>query len=275
MAWQIWVASILAGTSIYNSSKNRRAGNRANDMANQLAAENMARQNEIAEEQLAFQKEEAAKLEAQKDIYRNMEFKNPYESVKNPYEGLQTDFENLYEDLTIDTRAAEFRAQQGQQQRANILSNLRQTAGSSGIAGLAQALANQGQLQAQQDSITIAQQERQNQMMSRQGAAQVRQLETGREQLIAQGEATAEMTRLGGEAALQEMEMSRQATLLGIQMGQTSGANQALQQAYANQMAAGAGQANLYGQQASGLYGLAGQQYQSGMNLFGDMLTLS
>ena len=108
--------------------------------------------------------------------------------------------------------------------------------------------------------------------MERQGAAAVRQLEMGREQLVAQGEGTAEMTRLGGEAALQEMEMSRQATLLGIQMGQTSGANQALQQAYSNQMMAGAQQANLYGQQAQGLYALSASQWQTGMNTFGNLM---
>ena len=68
-----------------------------------------------------------------------------------------------------------------------------------------------------------------------------------------------DMAMRGGEASLQEMEMSRQSTLLGIQMGQTSGANAGVQQAYANQMSAGANQANMYGQQAASQYGLAAQ----------------
>ena len=76
-------------------------------------------------------------------------------------------------------------------------------------------------------------QEQQNQMKERQAASAI------------------DAAERGGEASLQEMEMSRQATLLGIQMGQTSGANAAVQQSYANQMAAGASQANLFGQQAA------------------------
>ena len=258
----VTAAVILGGVSLLSSSQNRRSGDRAAGRAHALAQENMRRQNEIMEKQLAFQKEEAAKLEKQKDIYRNMQFKNPYENVTNQY----ADMENVYEDLTIDTRAAEFRAQQGQQQRADILGQLRDVAGTSGIAGLAQSLASQQQLQTQRDSITIAQQERQNQMMERQAAMQLDQLER-------RGEGAAEMTRLGGEAALQEMEMSRQSTLLGIQMGQTSGANAAVQQAYANQMAAGSQQASMYGQQAQGLYGLASDQFSAGMNIAGTLLT--
>jgi hypothetical protein len=229
-----WIAAGTAVLSYMGQKSATRAAGRAASQGHALAAENMRMQNEIMEKNLAFQKEEAAKLEIQKEVYRDMEFKNPYE-----------DIENVYEDLTIDTRAAEFRAQQGQQQRANILGGLRGAAGSSGIAGLAQSLANQSQLQTQQDSITIAQQERQNQMMERQAAS------------------ASDMAFRGGEASLQEMETSRQSTLLGIQMGQTSGANSAVQQSYANQMSAGANQANMYGQQAASQFELAGQYGQN------------
>ena len=242
--------------SAYQSSKNRSAANRQANRANALAEENMRMQNEIMNEQLEFQEEQAAKLEAQKDIYRDMDFINPYENVKNQF----TMMENVYEDMTVDMRAAEFQAEQGAQARANILSQLRGVAGTSGIAGLAQTLANQAQLQARQISVDISRQERQIQGLQRQEASRLQELER-------RGAGQAEMTRLGGVAALQEMEMSRQATLLGIQMGQTSGANQAVQQAYANQMAAGAQQANLYGQQAANLYGLAGDQMSASMNM--------
>jgi len=233
-----WAIAISAGLNYLSSSSASAAASRASNQANALAAENMRMQNEIMEKNLAFQKDQAAKLEVQKEIYRNIEFKNPYENI-----------ENVYEDLTVDTRAAEFKAQQGAQQRADILSQLRGAAGGSGIAALAQTLANQQQLQTQQDSITIAQQERQNQMMERQAAN------------------AADMAFRGGEANLQEMEMSRQATLLGVQMGQTSGANQAVQQSYANQMSAMANQANMYGQQAASQLQLAGQYGQSTTDL--------
>ena len=43
------------------------------------------------------------------------------------------------------------------------------------------------------------------------------------------------MAERGGEAMLQEAEMSRQATLLGMQYGQSSGANNAYQQSLTNQ----------------------------------------
>ena len=101
-------------------------------------------------------------LENQKDKYRTFQFKNPYANMENPLE-----------DLTVDTRAAQFQAQQGQQQRANILAALRGSAGGSGVAGLAQALANQGQLQSQAISANIGQQERQNQIMSAQMAGEL------------------------------------------------------------------------------------------------------
>ena len=230
---QASVGWVVAGSVVVNylgQKSATRSANRNAAMGHELAAENMRMQNEITEKQLVFQKEEAAKLEIQKEIYRGFEFKNPYDNI-----------ENVYEDLTVNTQAAEFQMQQGDQQRANIMQDLRGAAGSSGIAGLAQALANQGAQQAQQTSISIGQQEQQNQMMERKAAS------------------ANDMAMRGGEASLQEMEMSRQSTLLGIQMGQTSGANAGVQQAYANQMSAGANQANMYGQQAASQYGLAAQ----------------
>ena len=83
--------------------------------------------------------------------------------MKNQY----ADMENMYEDLTVDRRAAEFQMEQGAQQRADIMQSFKGAAGASGIAGLAQALAGQGQLQARQVSADIGQQERQNQMLAR------------------------------------------------------------------------------------------------------------
>ena len=257
------VAVAGMGVSIYQ-------GNQAKGMqddANELAQGNLNTQNAILDKQLAFQKKQQAALDKQKDIYRGMVFQNPYAGVENAYADLQTDFQNVYEDLTVNQQQAQFEAQQGQQQRANIMQGLKGSAGGSGIAGLAQAMANQGQLQTQQASASIGMQEAANQRATAQGAAAVQQMEAGREQLIAGGEGTADMTRRGGEAALQEMQMSRQSTLLGIQMGQSAGANAAVQQGYANQMSAGANQANMMGQGAAAMYGQAGQMMSSSMGL--------
>ena len=122
------------------------------------------------------------------------ETRKQYEASQ-PYEGM----ENRFEDMTVDMRAADFQVQQGQQQRANIMQALRGAAGGSGIAALAQAMANQGALQTQAISANIGQQERQNQIMAAKMAGQI------------------DMTERGGEAMVQSAEMGRQSTLLGIE----------------------------------------------------------
>ena len=215
------------------------------------------------------QKEQQAILDRQKQSFQDFQFENPFADIKNPYADLKTEFENLYEgmenpyeDLTVNMRAAEFQAEQGAQQRANILSNLRGAAGSSGIAGLAQALANQGSAQAQQISANIAQQETMNQRLAARGAQQIQQMERvgaeraralgiSREQLVAQGGFKADVLRQQGAAAVQQAEFGRESTLLGIDYGLLAGANQAEQQALANQMSAMGMEVSMHGSQAA------------------------
>jgi hypothetical protein len=85
--------------------------------------------------------------------------------------------ENVYEDLTVNQQQAQFQRQQFQQSQANILDSLRGAAGGSGIASLAQSLAQQGQIAAQQSSATIGMQEAANQRMRQQEAARLQSLE--------------------------------------------------------------------------------------------------
>ena len=271
--------------------------------ARRQQAATMAEMNRMSQEQFEyFQAEKRAQQEVvdqQRQQYEAFDFQNPFEGVQNPYASLQTNFENLasgarnvyagmenpYEDLTVDMRAAEFQAEQGAQQRANILSALRGAAGGSGIAALAQSLANQGAIQAQQISANIAQQERQNQRLSAQGAmaiqqaerageAQVQQMQIAgaqraqalgisRENLIAQGGFKADVLQRQGEAALQAAEFGREGTLLGMEYGLLAGSNQAEQQAMANQMSGLGMQANMYGQQAA-----------QGAQMFGTLLSV-
>jgi hypothetical protein len=199
--------AVSAGVGIYTANKN--AGI-AEDAATEAGK---------------IRKAEADKLDKQKAEYKRMKFKNPYENM-----------ENVYEDLTVNQQQAQFQAQQGSQQRANIMQNMRGAAGSSGIAGLAQALANQGALQTQQISASIGQQEAANQRAAAQGAAAVQSAERG------------------GDQWLQEAEASRQATLLGMQFGTASGANQGFAQAQANQMNAQMAQNQSW---ATGISGVA------------------
>lgn len=100
---------------------------------------------------------------------------------------LYANLENTMEDLTVNQGAARFQMEQQAQGQANIMSNLRGAAGSSGIAGLAQALANQQAQSTRQASVDIGRQEQANQMAAagqagklqmaeRAGAAQSRAL---------------------------------------------------------------------------------------------------
>ena len=155
--------------------------------------------------------------EAMKDRmteYENLDTSNLNANVKNQY----TNMENTYEDMTVNQQQAQFQAQQGNQTRANIMQGMQGAAGGSGIAGLAQAMANQGQLQTQRISASIGAQESRNESLKARGAANVQNAQRQGDQLV------------------QQSEMDRQATLLGMQMGEATGANQAFQQSQANQM---------------------------------------
>ena len=195
-------------------------------------ASNAAKNRGIAEDQYTEAKRlqdiETDKLDKQKAEYKAMRFENPFANM-----------ENTFEDLTVNQQQAQFQAQQGSQQRSNIMQSLRGAAGSSGIAGLAQSLANQGQIQTQRISASIGLQESANQITAAKGAGAVQIAERQGDQWVAQQEA------------------DRQATLLGMQMSQTSGANLATQQATTNQMNAQIAQqqitADMFGTVAGGL----------------------
>ena len=128
--------------------------------------------------------------------------------ITNPYKDLPTTFENTFEDLTVNQQQAQFEAQQGAQARANLLSNLQGAAGGSGIAGLAQALANQQQVQGQQISASIGQQEARNQQLAAQGAQGVQQMEQQAQTRVA-----------FGEGQRQEAEYQRGMNLLELKAG--------------------------------------------------------
>ena len=97
-------------------------------------------------------------------------------------------------------------------------------AGGSGIASLAQAMANQGQMQTQQISASIGQQEAMNQRLRAQGAQQAQAMEQRAEFQIG-----------AGNQFLQQQEADRAATLVGVQMGSAAGASQGYQNALLNQ----------------------------------------
>ena len=167
--------------------------------------------------------------------YQNLDTRNLAANVQNQFAGMQNVYEgmeNPYEDLTVNQQQAEFEAQQGSQQRANIMQGLRGAAGASGIAGLAQSLARQGQLQTQQASASIGQQESRNQALAAQGAMQVQQLQRGEASRLQmaerEGALQAEQMRLAGAERARGLQIDQTSTLLGMAQQDLAQKNQAI-----------------------------------------------
>lgn len=137
-----------------------------------------------------------------KDQYENLDTSNVYQNMQN-----------TMEDLTVNQQAANFQAQQQQQGLANTMNSMSGAAGGSGIAALAQSLANQQAQNLQAASADIGRQESQNQM----AAAQ----EAGRLQLY----------EAKGELISRDAEQEKVETLMGMSQQDLAAANQARQQA--------------------------------------------
>ena len=147
------------------------------------------------QQKIAEQKEREARKEMDrlKNVYANLDTSNPYLNM-----------ENTMEDLTINQKQAEFQKQQFQQSQANIMQTMRGAAGGSGIAALAQSLAQQGQLASQQASATIGQQEAANQRAAAAQAGQIQQMERR------------------GEMMSRDMKREQTTTLLGMAQQETA-----------------------------------------------------
>jgi hypothetical protein len=126
---------------------------------------------------------------------------------------IYANLENVYEDLTVNQQQAQFMKQQQQQQQANVLEGLRGTAGGAGVASLAQVMANQGQVQAQQASASIGQQEAANRRMRAQGAARTQQME------------------LAGAEQSRQLQYQKAGTIFGMDMQRLTAAQQARNEA--------------------------------------------
>lgn len=103
-------------------------------------------------------------LQKQRQAYEQFVFQDPTANMTNPFE-----------DLKVSTQASEFAAQQQQQALAGTLGGLRRSAGGSGIAALAQTLAQQQSVNLQASAANIAQQEQRNQMARAQGQQSLEQ----------------------------------------------------------------------------------------------------
>tara|TARA_R100001463_G_scaffold6408_7_gene21019 strand:+ start:700 stop:1404 length:705 start_codon:yes stop_codon:yes gene_type:complete len=110
--------------------------------------------------------------------------------------------ENIFEDLTVDTQAADYAREQFQQQQANIMQGMRGVAGSSGVAGLAQSLSNQAADQARQTQMTIGQQLQQNRKLQMQEQSR---LNTQDRQI-----------QLANMEGARQFELDKMSTLMGV-----------------------------------------------------------
>ena len=148
-------------------------------------------------------------FEDQENVYEDME--NKMKGQKNAFEGMENKFEgmeNAFEDLTVNTQQAEFEAQQNQQQQANIMSSMAGAAGGSGIAALAQSMANQGAMQAQKASASIGSQEAANQKLAAKADQDIN-MATAEEGSKIQTMQAQEQSRLDTQERQADMEIQR------------------------------------------------------------------
>ena len=146
----------------------------------------------------------AAQKKAKKDL----------DAKKKQYEALDTsnlnkNMENKMEDLTINQKGMELQNQKGQQQRANIMDSMKGAAGGSGIAALAQSMANQGQLAAQKSGEMIGNQEQANQAKS------------------AAEDARIQDAKIAGEAKSRDLQYDKTSNLMGMASGEAESAGAA------------------------------------------------
>ena len=116
---------------------------------------------------------------------------------------------NFYENATVNQKEADYMRNQQQTGLANIGSTMNQAAGGSGIAAMAQALANQSSNDAQSSSVSIGQQEATNQSNTNAAATNIQQ------------------SKLEGAEQSRELERDKVGTLLGMSQNRLGAANSA------------------------------------------------
>ena len=154
-----------------------------------------------------------------------------YEKSKfQPLDPEELKQENIFEDLEVDTEAADYAREQFQQQQASIMQGMKGVAGASGVAGLAQALSIQASKQARETQLTIGEQLQQNRKLQMQEQAR---LNTQERQI-----------QLANMEGARQFELDKMTTLMGVAGQKIAGAQGTIaqrQQMY-GQIAGGVGQ---------------------------------
>ena len=160
----------------------------------------------------AEQKAAEAEMQRNKARYTNLDTSN-----------LAANLDNAYEDMSVNTGAADYAREQSQQGQANIMNTMGSAAGGSGIAAMAQALAGTSNQQAQQSAVSIGQQEQGNQLKAASGRMAIQNAE------------------MQGASQARAAELDKTETLFGMSQQRLGAANQARQDA-TNSITGGIGQ---------------------------------
>lgn len=175
-------------------------------------------------------------FESQLQAYKDTDIVNPYANVSNTFRDIQSTAGLL----SVNTQQAEFEQQQATANQAQMLNQLRGAAGSSGVASLAQAMANQQALNTQRIAASIGAQES---SISQQRA----QMDMAAQTQRAQGAMQAQIARAQGAAQQQQLQMGQQESLLNIAAEQYGAASQGVAAEEAQQAAMGGSMGSVIG----------------------------
>jgi len=175
--------------------------------------------------------------------------KKELDAKKKQYEALDTsnlnaNMENKMEDLTINQKGMELQSQKSAQSRANVMDSLKGAAGGSGIAALAQQMANQGSQDAAKAGAMIGDQEQANQAK------------------VAAEDARIQDAKIAGEGTSRDLKRQKVSGQMEMAAGEKSTADAAKTQASKDQMNAVSGI-------ATSAVGLSDRKLKKNINLIG------
>ncbi len=206
-----WYQADEGGTefaSAYNQSAQSNYGSGSSGMLQQGSAMFASGMTDLVSSMIGGKKRRAEQQEANKE-FQQTKMAYAMHDTSNPYANLQ----NTYEDLTINQQHAQFLAQQQQQGLANTMGSLKGAAGGSGIAALAQAMANQQSVNLQKSAASIGMQESRNQQLAAKGAMGVQTMERK------------------GEVMSRQMELEKITTMFGMAQQRKAAADEAREKA--------------------------------------------
>jgi len=160
-------------------------------------------------EAAAAQKKAKAEMDKKKKEYEALDTSN-----------LAANQENKMEDLTINQKGMENQARTSAQNRSNIMDGMNAAAGGSGIAALAQTMANQGSKDAAAEGAMIGEQEAANQKASSQEASKLQAAE------------------VEGAGAARDLKYKKTSNLMGMAAADAKAAGDAKAQASKDKMSA-------------------------------------